>query len=375
MLRKIYIWGVEKIGSLLVSADTATHPTNVHTQITYEGSRLEQQRISQNCIDQALKQWNREDILSLKNINFDDLNDHPNRAHLALAIGAAHQHIGKSKAAVSFIMLARKWGCSRQEIAQLLLTEACNSIVRARKLVRNIDLNCRPITRLSLAHLSESNENYLGFQVKEYWDERYQNGGNSGFGSYGRLAEFKAGVINNFVGDKKIGRIIEFGCGDGNQLSMFNVNSYSGVDISPTAIMMCRRKFEDDPKKKFLTLAEFTAMPFKAELTLSLDVIFHLVEDDVFSNYMTMLLDTSERFCIIYASDSDDRVDPAVHVRHRKFSRWIKKNRPNWRLVNKIYNDFPHDGSINPKDLSFSNFYFYEKFDDIRYHGAAPIKN
>ena len=32
-----------------------------------------------------------------------------------------------------------------------------------------------------------------------YWEERYRRGGNSGAGSYGKLAEFKAEVINDFV--------------------------------------------------------------------------------------------------------------------------------------------------------------------------------
>ena len=57
-----------------------------------------------------------------------------------------------------------------------------------------------------------------------YWENRYKNNGNSGAGSYGRLAEFKADVINNFIAENKITSVIEFGCGDGNQLSLFVVS-------------------------------------------------------------------------------------------------------------------------------------------------------
>jgi hypothetical protein len=32
-----------------------------------------------------------------------------------------------------------------------------------------------------------------------YWDQRYRTGGNSGAGSYGRLAEFKACFMNAFL--------------------------------------------------------------------------------------------------------------------------------------------------------------------------------
>ena len=54
----------------------------------------------------------------------------------------------------------------------------------------------------------------------EYWKNRYNLGGNSGDGSYGELAQFKAEFLNKFVTDKNIKTIIEFGSGDGNQLTM-----------------------------------------------------------------------------------------------------------------------------------------------------------
>ncbi|GAJ08100.1 unnamed protein product, partial [marine sediment metagenome] len=53
---------------------------------------------------------------------------------------------------------------------------------------------------------------------REYWESRYAGGGTSGAGSYGKPAEFKAQVLNSFVKDNGISSVIEFGCGDGNQL-------------------------------------------------------------------------------------------------------------------------------------------------------------
>ena len=38
----------------------------------------------------------------------------------------------------------------------------------------------------------------------DYWERRYSKGGNSGIGSYGRLAEFKAEVLNRFVKENNI---------------------------------------------------------------------------------------------------------------------------------------------------------------------------
>src|SRR5438270_10704846 len=55
-----------------------------------------------------------------------------------------------------------------------------------------------------------------------YWNRRYVAGGTSGAGSYGRLARFKADVLNAFVAESGIASVIEFGCGDGAQLALSN---------------------------------------------------------------------------------------------------------------------------------------------------------
>jgi hypothetical protein len=77
---------------------------------------------------------------------------------------------------------------------------------------------------------------------KDYWENRYSSGDNSGKGSYGKLSEFKSIIINDFITNNDIKKIAEFGCGDGNQLSMFNINSYTGYDISPNIIDKCSKK-------------------------------------------------------------------------------------------------------------------------------------
>lgn len=44
-----------------------------------------------------------------------------------------------------------------------------------------------------------------------YWENRYESGRNSGDGSYGALAGFKAEILNKFVDDNAIQTVIEFG--------------------------------------------------------------------------------------------------------------------------------------------------------------------
>jgi SAM-dependent methyltransferase len=192
----------------------------------------------------------------------------------------------------------------------------------------------------------------------EYWEKRYSAGGDSGVGSYGFFAEFKADVLNDFVAKHGVQSVIEFGCGDGNQLTMAKYPSYLGFDVSSTAISQCREKFKSDSNKSFRLMSEYSADT--ADLTLSLDVIYHLVEDAVFAQYMQTLFRASNRYAIIYASDTDDNSDHAgTHVRHRKFTQWVQQNMVGWKLSEHVKNRYPYKGDY--RKGSFADFFIFEK--------------
>ena len=196
--------------------------------------------------------------------------------------------------------------------------------------------------------------------VGPYWETRYAKGGTSGAGSVGRLAEFKAEVLNGFVAQHGIESVLELGCGDGSQLELARYPSYVGVDVSRTAIELCRSHFAGDPGKRFFLASERGEYEGMYDLVLSLDVIFHLVEDKVYEEYMADLLRHAGRFIIIYSSNYDD--DPerpwALHVRHRQFSNFFAELTDQWRLMTKVDNPYPFCPE-NPDDTSFASFYIY----------------
>jgi hypothetical protein len=111
---------------------------------------------------------------------------------------------------------------------------------------------------------------------KQYFENHYKNGGTSGAGSYGRLAAFKAEILNHFILNNHVKTVIEFGCGDGAQLGLVNYHEYIGLDISQYAINLCRLKFNEDTSKIFYpnTPIVVASLPI-ADLTLSLDVVYH----------------------------------------------------------------------------------------------------
>ena len=192
----------------------------------------------------------------------------------------------------------------------------------------------------------------------EYWERRYRERENSGSGSvsYGRLAEFKAEVINSFISENGIRSVLEFGSGDGNQLSLFKIEDYTGFDVSETVVARLRDIFKNDAGKRFYHLSQFSDQ--KAELVLSLDVIYHLIEKDVYHEHMSNLFNASSRYMIIYSSNHE-KPSPAPHVRHWNFSRWVRQHRPDWRLVRKIANRYKFDAR-DSENTSGADFYIYE---------------
>jgi len=78
------------------------------------------------------------------------------------------------------------------------------------------------------------------FSSAAYWEQRYRAGGHSCAGSHGRLAAFKATVLNRLVRDNAITTAVEFGCGDGNQLAMLEIADYVDLDVAPAAIAACQ---------------------------------------------------------------------------------------------------------------------------------------
>ena len=187
----------------------------------------------------------------------------------------------------------------------------------------------------------------------QYWEDRYASGGNSGDGSYGALAEYKATRINAFVQEYAVDSIVEFGCGDGNQLAMFEVKEYIGLDVSLTAVENCRKIFENDSTKRFIHLTSDDDL-VEGDLTLSLDVIYHLIEDEVFETYMRRLFTCAKDHVIIYSSNSEEPFgDGSVHCRNRKFTDWVKENLSDWEFVGMEPN--PHKGR------SIADFHFFSR--------------
>ncbi|MGA3003391.1 MAG: class I SAM-dependent methyltransferase [Acetobacteraceae bacterium] len=196
------------------------------------------------------------------------------------------------------------------------------------------------------------------FSSGEYWESRYRVGGTSGAGSVGRLARFKAATINRFIAANGVTSVIDIGCGDTAQLALLELPAdYVGVDVSPAVLARCTARFAE---RRFILPDELrTTSP--AELTLALDVIYHLIEDHVFATTMRTLFAWATRFVVIYASNLD-AASPSLHVRHRRFTDHVAATEPDWRLLAHLPNPYPYD-SASPDETSFADFFVYGRRD------------
>lgn len=229
---------------------------------------------------------------------------------------------------------------------------------RTRRLRRQ--LGAIPLLGPGLKSLFGNRSPFPSFRSSpSYWEQRYRQGGNSGVGSYGRLARFKAETLNQFVAEQAVGSVVEFGCGDGAQLALANYPHYTGFDISPGAVSLCRRKFAGDSSKEFHDLSGTRCDTVKADMAMSLDVIYHLVEDSNYDLYMRRLARAGERFLCIYSSNVS-LPGHVPHIRHRCFSDWLEVHAPGWTLMRKVRNAYPHDPA-NPDETSWADFYFFRR--------------
>ena len=137
---------------------------------------------------------------------------------------------------------------------------------------------------------------------------------------------------------------------------MIRYPNYVGLDTSPTAVEMCRQRFDGDESRQFRAYRSGDALTERAELAVSLDVIYHLLEDSVYEQYMLDLFSVATRYVVIYSSDKE-AVTEWPEVRHRRFSKWIASHEPGWKLLRHIPNRYPHTEGV--VESSWADFYIY----------------
>ncbi len=178
------------------------------------------------------------------------------------------------------------------------------------------------------------------FDLKKYWQDPYVGGGNSGAGSYNEEAAYKAFVINHWMKEYGMRRINEIGCGDGNNLFLYDVPiSYTGYDISPKAVQICEEKFHKHRNRlKYIFTSDMNMMDYEADVCLCLDVWYHQIEEQDFEDLCKLLFEVGKwKYIIIYSTDTDSQFteDGTPLAKHVKFRPVLDKvaQYPQWEVA------------------------------------------
>ncbi|NQX67652.1 class I SAM-dependent methyltransferase [Paenibacillus alba] len=143
----------------------------------------------------------------------------------------------------------------------------------------------------------------MSFDYIEFWNDNYSHGGDSGSGSYGLLAEFKSQIINDFIQEHQIESVIEFGCGDGNQLLTMSYSTYLGLDVAQSSIRLCKEKFKEDTTKSFMLYKPGLLVNrgfIQADLVVCLDVLYHITDEEDFLSTLSNIFESAKKWVILY---------------------------------------------------------------------------
>jgi len=175
---------------------------------------------------------------------------------------------------------------------------------------------------------------------KTAWDNRYRAGQNSGSGSYGILADFKAEIINRYIEENDIETVLDIGCGDGNQLLLLKCKQYIGVDVSPTAINICKKTFSQDNTKKFSTYSPNgpNNLP-DCDLVLCLDVLYHIIPESEFIQTLDDVFSHAKKAVILYTVLKDIG-SHNEHIYTRDILIYLTRYQ-NWEIKEIIYQRYP----------------------------------
>lgn len=184
----------------------------------------------------------------------------------------------------------------------------------------------------SIKKILRAIKNFFGSDIayRHYWQKRYTSGGNSGAGSYNELSYFKAEIVNRFIQEKNVQSVIEFGCGDGNQLKLMKYTQYLGLDVAPASVVLCSTEFKDDATKSFMQYnpkSFFNRTYIMADAVVCLDVLYHIIPEEDFLKTLHDIFSCARKYVILYTSIDAFKIEPYVkgaHVRHRDTLLYLK---------------------------------------------------
>jgi len=95
--------------------------------------------VSDNSLDKIQNEWRAGNWENLTRIKIETINNHPERAKLAVLVAAGHLQLGDKTYARQLIDAASQWHCDRLFLFKILISGVCNTLGKAESLINNTD--------------------------------------------------------------------------------------------------------------------------------------------------------------------------------------------------------------------------------------------
>lgn len=91
----------------------------------------------ESVLTHSRARWEQADWGSLTKLELSTIQQHPDRAELALLSAAGHQQLGHHTRAKELVVIAMKWGCSKRLVSQILIAGVHNTLACVSALQKN----------------------------------------------------------------------------------------------------------------------------------------------------------------------------------------------------------------------------------------------
>lgn len=165
------------------------------------------------------------------------------------------------------------------------------------------------------------------FDSARYWRSRHERSGQI-LGGWEAADDWKVELLNVLTRKHHIASVVDYGCGDGRIGARLVAPVYTGVDVAPAALDRARAA---RPDAEFRLLHPDAVPPvIPADMAISTDVVYHLVEDARYDDHLRALFGSARHVVVIVSSDEELQV--VEHVRHRRVVDDVLARFPGWRL-------------------------------------------
>jgi len=166
---------------------------------------------------------------------------------------------------------------------------------------------------------------------------------------------FKSNIINNFNEKNKIKSIIDYGFyNNSNEIKLINTRNklYIGLDVNKTNIQKCKKIFKNDKTKKFINLDEITNTNnnLRADLVLSFNIIYNLLDEKIYKQYIENIFLMSKKYVIIYSPNLN------YNIKKINFIEYIFENCHQFNLIEIVKNKSPYPFYIFQKKTTYTPY-------------------